>query len=69
MSIIAFASIVMTYFGVNFYLTGLHSYASGDKVITRILYIIQQFLSLFWDLLLILNTKNILNNTIFKANL
>ena len=34
MSIIAFASIVMTYFGVNFYLVGLHSYASGDKVIT-----------------------------------
>jgi hypothetical protein len=24
----------MTYFGVNFYLSGLHSYASGDKVIT-----------------------------------
>ncbi len=34
MSIIAFSSIMMTYFGVNFYLTGLHSYASGDKVIT-----------------------------------
>ena len=34
MTIIAFASIVMTYFGVNFYLVGLHSYASGDKVIT-----------------------------------
>jgi len=34
MSIIAFASIMMTYFGVNFYLTGLHSYASGEKVIT-----------------------------------
>ncbi|WP_224491068.1 cytochrome c biogenesis protein CcsA [Robertkochia flava] len=33
-SIVAFASIMMTYFGVNFYLTGLHSYASGDKVIT-----------------------------------
>ena len=33
-SIIAFGSIMMTYFGVNFYLTGLHSYASGDKVIT-----------------------------------
>ena len=33
-SIIAFASIMMTYFGVNFYLTGLHSYASGDKIIT-----------------------------------
>jgi hypothetical protein len=25
---------MMTYFGVNFYLTGLHSYASGDKVVT-----------------------------------
>ncbi len=34
MSIIAFSSIMMTYFGVNFYLAGLHSYASGDKVIT-----------------------------------
>lgn len=33
-SIVAFASILMTYFGVNFYLTGLHSYASGDKIIT-----------------------------------
>jgi len=34
MSVFAFASILMTYFGVNFYLVGLHSYASGDKVIT-----------------------------------
>ena len=34
MSIIAFGSILMTYFGVNFYLVGLHSYASGDKIIT-----------------------------------
>ncbi|QMU65915.1 MAG: cytochrome C biogenesis protein [Flavobacteriaceae bacterium] len=33
-SVIVFASIMMTYFGVNFYLSGLHSYASGDKVIT-----------------------------------
>jgi len=33
-SIISFASIMMTYFGVNFYLVGLHSYASGDKVVT-----------------------------------
>jgi cytochrome c-type biogenesis protein CcsB len=33
-SIIAFASIMMTYFGVNFYLSGLHAYASGDKVVT-----------------------------------
>ena len=34
MSIIAFGSILMTYFGVNFYLVGLHSYASGEKIIT-----------------------------------
>jgi cytochrome c-type biogenesis protein CcsB len=34
MSVIAFASIMMTYFGVNFYLSGLHSYASGDKIVT-----------------------------------
>jgi ABC-type transport system involved in cytochrome c biogenesis permease subunit len=31
MSVFAFASIVMTYFGVNFHLSGLHSYASGEK--------------------------------------
>ncbi|MDG1572794.1 cytochrome c biogenesis protein CcsA [Robiginitalea sp. M366] len=34
LSIVAFASIMMTYFGVNFYLVGLHSYASGSQVIT-----------------------------------
>ncbi|WP_423819447.1 cytochrome c biogenesis protein CcsA [Salinimicrobium sp. TIG7-5_MAKvit] len=34
MAVVSFASIMMTYFGVNFYLSGLHSYASGDKVIT-----------------------------------
>ena len=33
-SVIAFGSILMTYFGVNFYLTGLHSYASGDQIIS-----------------------------------
>jgi len=31
-STVAFASIIMTYFGVNFYLSGMHSYASGDPV-------------------------------------
>ncbi len=33
-AILAFGSILMTYFGVNFYLTGLHSYASGDQIIS-----------------------------------
>lgn len=31
MSVFAFASILMTYFGVNFHLSGMHSYASGEK--------------------------------------
>jgi cytochrome c-type biogenesis protein CcsB len=31
-SILAYFSIIMTYFGVNFYLSGMHSYASGDPV-------------------------------------
>ncbi|MBD0831696.1 cytochrome c biogenesis protein CcsA [Aestuariibaculum sediminum] len=34
MSIMAFSSIMMTYFGVNFYLAGLHSYASGDQIVS-----------------------------------
>jgi len=33
-SVYAYYSIMMTYFGVNFYLTGLHSYASGEKMVT-----------------------------------
>lgn len=31
-SMFAYLSILMTYFGVNFYLSGMHSYASGDPV-------------------------------------
>ena len=31
-SIAAYSSIIMTYFGVNFYLSGLHSYAKGDPM-------------------------------------
>lgn len=34
MALFAYAAIMMTYFGVNFYLTGLHSYASGDAPVT-----------------------------------
>ncbi|MEA1886472.1 MAG: c-type cytochrome biogenesis protein CcsB [Bacteroidota bacterium] len=32
LSVYAFSSVLMTYFGVNYYLTGLHSYAGGDPV-------------------------------------
>ncbi len=31
-SLLAYSSVIMTYFGVNFYLSGLHSYAQGDPV-------------------------------------
>jgi cytochrome c-type biogenesis protein CcsB len=32
LSLVAFSSVLMTYFGVNYYLSGLHSYAAGDPV-------------------------------------
>jgi len=32
LSTLAYASIIMTYFGVNYYLAGKHSYAAGDPV-------------------------------------
>ncbi|OCS01928.1 cytochrome c biogenesis protein CcsA [Campylobacter fetus] len=31
-SMFGYSSIIMTYFGVNFYLSGMHSYAAGDPV-------------------------------------
>jgi len=31
-SLFAFSGVLMTYFGVNYYLSGLHSYAGGDSV-------------------------------------
>jgi cytochrome c-type biogenesis protein CcsB len=32
LSLFAFSSVLMTYFGVNYYLSGLHSYAAGDPI-------------------------------------
>jgi cytochrome c-type biogenesis protein CcsB len=31
-ALISFGSVIMTYFGVNYYLSGLHSYAAGDPL-------------------------------------
>jgi ABC-type transport system involved in cytochrome c biogenesis permease subunit len=31
-ALISYSSVLMTYFGVNYYLSGLHSYAAGDPV-------------------------------------
>ena len=32
MALLGFSSVIMTYFGVNYYLSGLHSYAAGDPL-------------------------------------
>jgi len=32
LAVLGFSSVIMTYFGVNYYLSGLHSYATGDPV-------------------------------------
>ncbi|MCK8482078.1 cytochrome c biogenesis protein CcsA [Psychroserpens algicola] len=34
LSVFAFSSIMFTYFGVNFYLAGLHSYQSGQQILS-----------------------------------
>ncbi len=40
MALFGFSSVLMTYFGVNYYLSGLHSYAGGDPVpIPKFVYI------------------------------
>ncbi len=41
MTTVAFASIVMTFLGVNYYLSGMHSYAAGEPVpVPKYLYLI-----------------------------
>uniref|UniRef100_UPI00404A460D cytochrome c biogenesis protein CcsA n=1 Tax=Flavobacterium sp. TaxID=239 RepID=UPI00404A460D len=62
-SIIAFYSILMTYFGVNFYLTGLHSYASGDKVVTPTFLYISVVCVLILGILSFIKYKKFYKNT------
>ena len=49
-SVFAFGSIIMTSFGVNYYLSGLHSYAAGDPLpipmFIYVLIIIVMFISI-----------------------
>ena len=53
---------MMTYFGVNFYLSGLHSYASGDQVITPNSVFYSVGLYLYLELLHGLNIENFTKN-------
>lgn len=40
-SVFAFGSIIMTSYGVNYYLTGLHSYATGDPIpVPKFIYVL-----------------------------
>ena len=38
-SVLAFASVLMTYFGVNYFLSGMHSYGQNDQVHTILTYL------------------------------
>ncbi|MDH6358352.1 cytochrome c biogenesis protein CcsA [Parabacteroides sp. PF5-9] len=39
MAVLAFASVLMTYFGVNYFLSGMHSYGQNDQVNDLFLYL------------------------------
>ena len=43
MSVLAFSSVLMTYFGVNYFLSGMHSYGHNEAVQSVILYIAVPF--------------------------
>ena len=61
-SMFAFWSIIMTSFGVNYYLSGLHSYASGDPVpIPNFVYVI------FFSMIL-LTLMVVYKRRVFKEN-
>ena len=46
-SVFSFGSVIFTYFGVNFYLSGLHSYANGDGFsVSNLLYLLLMLLAL-----------------------
>jgi len=59
-SVLGYFSIIMTYFGVNYYLSGLHSYAAGDPFPIPVW--------VYWALgfLAILITLAIINEIIYK---
>ena len=60
-SLWAFSSIVMTSFGVNYYLSGLHSYAKGDPVP------IPEWVYWIVGILLVISITAIYRNSKFKS--
>ncbi len=67
LSLVSFLSILMTYYGVNFYLSGMHSYASGDPIpMPNWVFIL---LTLILLVILVAYRKRIIkNNTIYEKN-
>ena len=61
-SILSFGSIIMTYFGVNFYLAGLHSYAKDDQEISVLFIGISLTLIMILSLLAYPKYRNYLKN-------
>ncbi|MFS4455103.1 cytochrome c biogenesis protein CcsA [Maribacter sp. 2304DJ31-5] len=60
-SMFAFWSIIMTSFGVNYYLTGLHSYATGDPVpIPKFIYVLVtiMFMLALWAIIKERNSRS-----------
>lgn len=65
LSTLGFYSVLMTYFGVNFYLAGMHSYASGEPVpIPTFLYVM---VALHIVLIAVSFRKRNLDMPVFKA--
>ncbi|TGD58054.1 cytochrome c biogenesis protein [Flavobacterium humi] len=58
MSVLAFASILMTYFGVNFHLSGLHSYATGERQNVKI-YIIVLIIFVIFSIIVYIRRRQI----------
>ena len=64
-SIIGFASVMMTYFGVNYFLSGMHSYAGGDAFVIPVF--VKVIVWAILALVIVAGFKNF-NNTKLKEN-
>ncbi|WP_294965556.1 cytochrome c biogenesis protein CcsA [Sulfurimonas sp.] len=60
-SLMAYSSVIMTYFGVNYYLSGMHSYAKGDPVP------IPDFVPITYVIIFILIALSFRNRTLSKV--
>ena len=59
MSVVSFYSVLMTYFGVNYFLSGMHSYGQKDSPTNLFIYIISSILILSFIAMLSYKNKHI----------